>query len=239
MRTIIITLTDAVKTKLEHADKLEKTDKIIFMYQNENDSISIPVHNMLNQLICATEFVEYEKNVLVHMAFLAGEHIAKGSVVIIDCSNSYEELSILDKVTVTDNFKFAINGKLPTMKKNTTRKPREKNPEIVKTNKTQKTESKEKIEVKKTRTKAASEKSENSDRFAEFKKFLSTCKTDKFDPCNHTMSLYMGIRDAIKSNIPVTQGIEKALIANNLIELSKEAFVGQYSKLEAIVKKTM
>ena len=102
MITIILTLEEAVKTGLEGAELLNSKDKIIFVYPEGKDSISIAVHNMLSSLKCQTDFVkvpvvdsekENEKLMLACIAYLVG---ANENAFVIDDNNKFVSLSYLN-----------------------------------------------------------------------------------------------------------------------------------------------
>ena len=99
MRTIILTLDEAVKTQLDGAELLDSKDLIIFAYPEGGDLISLAVHNKLAELKCKTEFVKApslpgvkdDKTILLlFFACLIG---GNENPFVIDSSN---ELSLLD-----------------------------------------------------------------------------------------------------------------------------------------------
>lgn len=120
MRTIILSLQDAVETGLKDIDLLEKQDKVIFVYLKGKDTISIPVHNALSQLKCKTEFYEIpdenakKEDMLIYFAYLAGSN---PGAAIIDTGAMFTKLTYLGIRRFAD-FKSLANGK-------SVRKPKE------------------------------------------------------------------------------------------------------------------
>lgn len=264
MRTIIMTLKDAIDTELRYADKLDKTDKIIFIYPEGKDLISLKVHAALLTLKCKTEFFAYTEQVAVQMAFLVGINQKNlNEIYIVDTTQKFKDMENFGAKIITD-LADAIKGiksvptkpkaessnqvksKADSAEKSVTSSKRRGRPAAasvkdVVTEKDDIKEAKTDTAVKKKTEKKTSNKNESPimNKMEEFKAFLDTLKTDEYNPADNAFGIHNGIKNAIKQNISVKEGISNALIDKDLISKSEKALVGSYSKLEKMVRESL
>lgn len=249
MKTIILTLEEAVETELKGAELLKPEDKIIFVYQKGTDSISIAVHNMLSALQCQIEFAEVpvvdssnknESTMLAYIAYLIG---ANENSVYVDSNNSFVELTYLDfhrtvnirsAINITDN--KDRNSILSGEKKKKPRKNRKEKVAVSETSSKEVDPDKEKItaesimenktEADKPKTRRTRNKQVPSSAISsieDLKSYLKTLSTDEFDPSTMTMGIFESVRNSIKNESDLEAEMEKTIIINKKIEMINNA----------------
>lgn len=239
MKTIILTLEEAVKTGLDGAELLNSKDKIIFVYPEGKDAISIAVHNMLSSLRCQTDFVkvpvldsekENEKLMLACIAYLAG---ANENTFVIDDNNKFVSLSYLNidrSINIRsinlddDSFLSGQDDKKKPVKRRSTKKDKESPTENIVTelsveDNAEKSPDKNKsvdesivkVEVKRSRPRKTKKKSGIS--VAEVKSlddFKAMLKTFATDEFDPS-TMAMGIFESVKKSIWNKTSIDKEL----------------------------
>lgn len=248
MKTIILTLDEAVKTELKGAELLKPEDKIVFVYQKGKDSISIAVHNMLASLQCKTEFTEVpaiasktesENTTLAYISYLIG---ANKDSIFVDSDNTFVELTYLGLSRAT-NIQSAINIKdcnshklEEKIKKQPGRKKKEKttttetetskevipDKEEVVAEVVPVTEKKEKSEVKKPRTRKTTTKQVPASTISsieDLKSYLKSLATDDFDPSTMTMGIFESVKNSIANKSELEEEMKKTIIISKKIEM--------------------
>lgn len=252
MKTIILTLEEAVKTELKGAELLKPEDKIIFVYQKGTDSISIAVHNILSALQCQIEFAEVpviavitpsnknESTMLAYIAYLIG---ANENSIYVDSNNSFVELTYLD-FHRTVNIRSAINitdikdrnSILSGEKKEKPRKKRKEKVAVSEASSKEVVPDKEKIttesimesktEADKPKTRRTRNKQASSSAISsieDLKVYLKTLSTDEFDPSTMTMGIFESVRNSIKNESDLEAEMEKTIIISKKIEMINNA----------------
>ncbi len=245
MKTIILTLEEAVETELKGAELLKPEDKIIFVYQKGTDSISITVHNMLSALQCQIEFAEVpvvdssnknESTMLAYIAYLIG---ANENSIYVDSNNSFVELTYLDFHRTT-NIRSAINitdikDRNSILSGEKKKKPRKNRKEEVAASSKEVVPDKEKTtaesimdkteadkpKTRRTRNKQAPSSAISS--IEDLKAYLKTLSTDEFDPSTMTMGIFESVRNSIKNESYLEEEMEKTIIINKKIEMINNA----------------
>lgn len=248
MKTIILTLEEAVETELKGAELLKPEDKIIFVYQKGTDSISIAVHNMLSALQCQIEFAEVpvvdssnknESTMLAYIAYLIG---ANENSIYVDSNNSFVELTYLDFHRTT-NIRSAINitdikdrnSILSGEKKKKPRKTQKEKVAVSEASSKEVVPDKEKTtaesimdktEADKPKTRRTRNKQVSSSAISsieDLKAYLKTLSTDEFDPSTMTMGIFESVRNSIKNESDLEEEMEKTIIINKKIEMINNA----------------
>lgn len=240
MRTIILSLKDAVTNGLKDIDLLDRQDKVIFIYLKGQDSISIAVHNSLMQLKCQTEFYEVpdeaatDADLLMYAGYLAG---CNREATVIDYGSIFAKLAYLNIPRYPD-FKSVISGK--SIKKSAaaepvrTRKPRtvtRKDAESSETGLPEKTEEKKKPKVSKT---PATGKS-----IDDLKIFLSNCATTDCDPSKITMSIYESVKKNITEHMPLEDALKETIIIESKIQKLHAALDGKWAQITKLVEEIL
>lgn len=238
MKTIILTLDEAVKTELKGAELLKPEDKIVFVYQKGKDSISIAVHNMLASLQCKTEFAEVpaiasktesENTTLAYISYLIG---ANKDSIFVDSDNTFAELTYLGFSRAT-NIRSAINikdcnshGLEEKVKKQPGRKRKEKttttenetetskevipDKEEVVAEVVQATEKKENTEVKKPKTRKTTTKQVPASTISSIEDLKSYLKSLATDDFDPS-TMTMGIFESVKNSIANKSELEEEM----------------------------
>lgn len=237
MRTIILSLQDAVENGLKDIELLDKQDKVIFIYLKGKDSISIAVHNALTQLKCQTEFYEVpdetatEADLLMYAGYLAG---CNRGAVVIDHGAVFARLAYLNIPRYQD-FKSVISGK--SIKKSITAEP-------VRTRKPRTTARKEDaaslvevVKEKKKRKTSAEPVTEKS--IDDLKTFLSNCATTDCDPSKTTMSIYEAVKNHITEKIPLEEALKETIIIESKIQKLHTVLDGKWAQLTKLVEEIL
>lgn len=267
MRTIILSLQDAVETGLKDIDLLEKQDKVIFVYLKGKDTISIPVHNALSQLKCKIEFYEIpdenakKEDMPIYFAYLAGSN---PGAAIIDTGATFTKLTYLGISRFAD-FKSLANGKSVRKPKETVtgeqpvrkRKPRitespafnvidapveKKKPRITESpafNAINPPEAEEKPKTgKKSVQKEKTDHSAVTD-INDLKAYLKNCATESFDPSVSAMSIYEAVKKTITDGIPLNQALEETLFIEGKIKLVNDSLQGKWQQVTDMVREIL
>lgn len=253
MRTVILTLEDAVKTGLKNIELLDKQDKVIFVYPKGKDSISIQVHTALAQLKCKVEFYEIpdenavKQDILMYFSYLAG---CNSNSVVVDTTADLSKLTYLNIPRYQD-FKSIITKKV------TTRQSQDKTSRGIKANvevrvKSVKEEDKslpverQKEDIQQTKPKSAKrEKSKtgpapkNNTGMDELKAFLQANATEKFNPASLTMGIYEAISQTVMEGTPIKEALKNVIIIDTKIDSLNHALQGKWNKVQDIVEKIL
>lgn len=256
MRTVILTLKDAVETGLKDIDLLDKQDKVIFVYPKGKDSISIQVHTALAQLKCKVEFFEIQdenatkQDIPVYFAFLAGSN---PNSVVIDTGSDLTKLSFLGIPRYQD-FKSVVSKKAVNThfknaqpKKRTRKQSEEIDKTPIKADVMNPPEEVEKENQKKTpepvpeakparkpRAKVSSSPSGTAT-MDDLKAFLQSNATEKFNPATMTMSIYEAITQNVLKGTPINQALKETIIIEAKVETVNNALQGKWGKVTDIV----
>lgn len=256
MRTVILSLQDAVETGLKDIDLLEKQDKVIFVYLKGKDNITIGVHNALAQLKCKTEFYEIpdeaatKTDMPMYFAYLVGSN---PGAVIIDTGETFAKLTYLN-IERYQNFKSLVGGKGIRKTKESVgadqpaRKRRTR--ATVAATTVSKEESKEfpinppedgSVTVEsKTAEKVIRrqrERTEGKD-INDLKQFLHSCATSEYDPSQNTMSIFEAVKKSI-AGVPIKNALKETVIIDTKIQKIDNALIGRWSKIEEIVREIL
>lgn len=260
MKTVILSLQDAVETGLKDIDLLEKQDKVIFVYLKGKDTISITVHNALAKLKCKTEFYEIpdenatKSDMVIYFAFLAGSN---PGAAVIDTGDAFAKLAFMN-ITRYPDFKSVVSGKVikkvkeqpageaPARK----RKPRillDKAPDPVDPPTVDKETVKEvsepaveeKQEKPKKTTKKVKTEGTGAKGIEDLKEFLSGCATNDFDPAASTMSIFEAVKKTITENKPLNQALQETLFMDSKVKQVNDALQGKWSKVTSLVKEIL
>lgn len=242
MKTIILTLDEAVRTELKGAELLKPEDKIVFVYQKGKDSISIAIHNMLASLQCKTEFAEVpaiasktesENTTLAYISYLIG---ANKDSIFVDSDNTFAELTYLGFSRAT-NIRSAINIKdcdSHGLEEKVRKQPGRKRKEKTHTTETETETSKEVIPDKGevvAEVVPVTEKKEN----AEVKKLRTRKTTTKQVPAS-TISSIEDLKSYLKSL--ATDDFDPSTMTMGIFESVKNSIANK-SELEEEMKKTI
>lgn len=247
MRTVILSLQDAVETGLKDIDLLEKQDKVIFVYLKGKDTISIPVHNALSQLKCKTEFYEIpdenakKEDMLIYFAYLAGSN---PGAAIIDTGAAFAKLTYLGISRFAD-FKSLANGKSVRKTKELVageQPVRKRKPRITESPAFNAINPPEPEEKPKTEKKSVQK--EKSDHSAvtdinDLKAYLKNCATESFDPSVSAMSIYEAVKKTITDGIPLNQALEETLFIEGKIKLVNDSLQGKWQQVTDMVKEIL
>lgn len=246
MRTVILTLEDAVKTGLKNIELLDKQDKVIFVYPKGKDSISIQVHTALAQLKCKVEFFEIpdenavKQDMLMYFAYLAGSN---SNSVVVDTTADLSKLTYLNIPRYQD-FKSIIVKKVASRQpqKKTTRerkasvKEENENPPVKKQKEDiQQTKPKS---VKRTNPKTGSTPKNNTG-MDELKEFLQVNATAEFNPASLTMGIYEAISQTVLEGTPIKEALKNVIIIDAKIDSLNHALQGKWNKIQDIVEKIL
>lgn len=236
MRTIILSLQDAVENGLKDIELLDKQDKVIFIYLKGKDSISISVHNALTQLKCQTEFYEVpdetatEADLLMYAGYLAG---CNRGAVVIDHGAVFARLAYLNIPRYQD-FKSVISGK--SIKKSITAEP-------VRTRKPRTTVKKEDaaspVEVKEKKKHKTSAEPVTGKNIDDLKVFLSNCATTDCDPSKTTMSIYEAVKKNITEKMPLEEALKETIIIESKIQKLHTVLDGKWAQLTKLVEEIL
>lgn len=233
MRTIILSLQDAVENGLKDIELLDKQDKVIFIYLKGKDSISISVHNALTQLKCQTEFYEVpdetatEEDLLMYAGYLVG---CNRGAVVIDHGAVFVKLAYLNIPRYQD-FKAVISGK--SIKKSITAEP-------VRTRKPRTTVKKEDagspVETKKRKISAEPAAGKSIE---DLKTFLSNCATTDCDPSKTTMSIYEAVKKHITEKMPLEEALKETIIIESKIQKLHTVLDGKWAQITKLVEEIL
>lgn len=261
MRTVILTLKDAVETGLKDIDLLDKQDKVIFVYPKGKDSISIQVHTALAQLKCKVEFYEIpdenatKQDIPIYFAYLAG---SSQNPAVIDTGSDLAKLaflniprypdfkSILSKKSVSGTSQVKTQrSKKPKAetplkeepapkpaKENFMNIPEEKTPE--KKAAPVKTVTPEPTPVKKAKPKAATPTGGNT--MDDLKAYLEQNATETFNPASMTMSIFEAISNNVLKGTPINQALKESIIIESKVESVNHALQGKWGRVTDIVR---
>lgn len=256
MKTYLLSLQDAVATEMKGAELLEKTDKVVLIYSKGKDTLSISVHEMLTSIKCKVEFSEVSlpnaksEAIMAHFAYLSGLAIGQSSqVALIDTTQSLSSLDYLG-LHIYPDIATAVKGQKKTRKTTNTitivnnritvRKPR-KDKALDLTTLTSTTESvdqqkKDAVSVSTDISKQNVKKGESRKKdIKDLKQFLATFETKEYAPQNHCMAIYEGVKNSIKTGLPVEQCIADALIVDEIVVKAKKTLTGHYNEIKKFV----
>lgn len=267
MKTIILTLEEAVKTQLEGADLLDSKDKIIFVYPEGKDSISIAVHNMLSSLRCQTDFVkvpvldsekENEKLMLACIAYLVGSN---ENAFVIDDNNKFVSLSYLNidrsinirSIDLNDNSSLSgQEDKKRSVRRRSTKKDKESSAENIVTElpaeeiaekSPDKNETIAEENIKKPRTRRSKKNSgitiSNVKSLDDFKSLLKTFATEEFDPSTMAMGIFESVKKSICNKTSIDQELKDTIIIDKKIDMINEAVGDYWSDITTCVKNVL
>lgn len=246
MRTVILSLEDAVKTELKNIELLDKQDKVIFVYPKGKDSISIQVHTALTQLKCKVEFFEIpdenavKQDMLMYFAYLAGSN---SNSVVVDTTADLSKLTYLNIPRYQD-FKSII------MKKVATRQPQEKTTRGRKASVKEENENppvkKQKEDIQQTKPKSVKRTNpktgstpKNNTGMDELKEFLQVNATAEFNPASLTMGIYEAISQTVLEGTPIKEALKNVIIIDAKIDSLNHALQGKWNKIQDIVEKIL
>ena len=227
MKTIIISLAYAIKTGLKDAELLEKQDKIIFLYGKGKDTISIGVHNALNQIKCKTEFFEIpdqdltEDKMDIYYAFFAGKH------------ESFTSLS--QRKRNSDEMKRGRKKSLNTQ-------PSEEQSKVtsVESSGTKETTVKKAAsgsDIGKTVISTKTSKDDHS--MAEFTDYLKQISTKENRLESFPMTIFQALCLMINSKLTLRESLEQTLYLEEKVNAAEKGLQGHTDKLLEITKQIL
>lgn len=250
MRTVLLTLKDAVETGLKDIELLDKQDKVIFLYPKGKDNISIQVHTALSQLKCKVEFYEIpdenvsDQDMAIYFAYLAGSN---QNSMIVDTDATLTKLSNLNIPRYPD-FK-SLFGKKDSIQSKEIRARKTKNvadaesvkesatkmPAKRKTNSTVQAEQlalpfEEAKRVKKPRAKQDATADMDS-----LKIYLQANANEKINPATLTMGIYEAVSNSILNKTLISEELKKVIIIDSKIDALNEALQGKWGKVTDMV----
>lgn len=246
MRTVIMTLEDAVKTGLKNIELLDKQDKVIFVYPKGKDSISIQVHTALAQLKCKVEFYEIpdenavKQDILMYFSYLAG---CNSNSVVVDTTADLSKLTYLNipryqdfksiitkKVTTRQSQEKTTRGRKALVKEENENQPVEKQKEDIQQVKPK--------SVKRSKPKTGSA-TKNNTGMDELKEFLQANATADFNPASLTMGIYEAISQTVLEGTPIKEALKNIIIIDAKIDSLNHALQGKWNKIQDIVEKIL
>lgn len=256
MRTVILSLKDAVETGLRDIDLLDKQDKVIFVYLKGKDSISIQVHTALAQLKCKIEFYEIpdenatKQDMPMYFAFLAGSN---PNPCVVDTGAEMAKLTYLN-IPRHPDFKSILSkkastgptkGNIPRSRKPRTKDTADKKPSMEKYEEkeyapTVKEES-QKIETPKPQNSSAKpigkhkSSSTGTASMDDLKAYLKEQATDSFNPATLTMGIYEAVSKTVLKGTLISEELENIIIIDSKITALNNALQGKWGKVTDIV----
>lgn len=251
MKTIIISLAYAIKTGLKDADLLEKQDKIIFLYGKGKDTISIGVHNALNQIKCKTEFFEIpdqdltEDKMDIYYAFFAG----KNPDVVIVCDKKVSHIGEYHLgITVHESFTSLSQRKRNSdetkrgRKKSLNTQPFEEQSKVISVESSGTKEA----TVKKAasgsdtgKTVIPTKTSKDDHSMAEFTDYLKQISTKENRLESFPMTIFQALCLMINSKLTLRESLEQTLYLEEKVNAAEKGLQGHTDKLLEITKQIL
>lgn len=250
MRTVLLTLKDAVETGLKDIELLDKQDKVIFLYPKGKDNISIQVHTALSQLKCKVEFYEIpdenvsDQDMAIYFAYLTGSN---PNTVIVDTGAVLVKLSYLNIPRYPD-FR-SLFGKKDSVqpKENRTRKTKNTAAtELVKESvtkmpakrKASSTVQAEQLSLPIEESKRVKKPSAKQDATADMdslKTFLQANANERINPATLTMGIYEAVSNSIINKTLISEELKKVIIIDCKIDALNDALQGKWGKVTDMV----
>lgn len=243
MKFFIILLDEAVANNIINSDKLDETDVILFVYQEEGGEdkpvLSLKLYQKLMALKCRTEFigldVPKQDDLELWLAYLCGKY--PGSEVI-GSGEQLKRLWMLGVKTYPDlKCATASTSRGRERKKDTARIGRGGTQERKRKGKTN-------LQIEQSGnnlllTSESNDRVESERSMDMLKNFLSELKTKDFDPSSLCMTIYSIAERVIESGSDMDEEIGKAVVIPEKIEIIKATLRENYDQIIEITKRIM